>query len=342
MPQIGDEPFMQRCLELAQNGAGTAAPNPMVGCVIVHNNRIIGEGFHRKAGEAHAEVNAINSVVDQSLLPDATIYVSLEPCAHFGKTPPCADLIVSKGIKRVVIACLDPFAKVNGAGVKRLIESGAEVRIGVLEKEALELNRRFITFHEKKRPYIILKWAETADGFVDALRREPLQKPMKISCHSSSVLVHKWRSEEAAIMVGKNTVLLDDPTLTTRNYAGKNAVRIVIDPELETPETANIYNDEAETIVFSEKTSSRSITVEDTRNLNAILFELHARDVQSILVEGGPTLHRSFYEAGLWDEIRRLVSPTSISSGVAAMQITNNPESIEPVGQDQLLTYRNR
>lgn len=327
-----DERFMLRCLELAQNGAGAVAPNPMVGSVVVHNGKIIGEGFHQKVGEAHAEVIAINSVKDQSLLPDSTIYVSLEPCAHFGKTPPCADLIVAKKIKRVVIACLDPFAKVNGAGIKRLIDSGVEVRVGTLEKEALELNRRFITFHQKKRPYIILKWAETADGFVDHIRDDSSQKPLSITCNAANVLVHKWRAEEAAIMVGKNTTILDNPSLTTRNFHGKNPIRILLDSNSDVPASANIFNQEAETIVLRE----------NTKDLQQLLAELHGRDIQSIIVEGGPTLHRSFYDAGLWDEVRRFVSPNKITNGISALSITEKPETTELVGSDQLLTYRNR
>jgi diaminohydroxyphosphoribosylaminopyrimidine deaminase/5-amino-6-(5-phosphoribosylamino)uracil reductase len=319
-------------LELAQNGAGAVAPNPMVGSVVVHDGKIIGEGFHQKVGEAHAEVNAIHAVHNGSLLPDSTIYVSLEPCAHFGKTPPCADLIVAKKIKRVVIGCLDPFAKVNGAGVKRLTESGAEVRVGILEKEAMELNRRFMTFHQKKRPYIILKWAETADGSVDHIRSDSNQKPLSITCNTANILVHKWRAEEAAIMVGKNTAILDDPSLTTRHYRGKNPIRILLDSNSETPASAKIFNTDAETIVINE----------NTNDLQLQLAELHSRDVQSVMVEGGPTLHRSFYEAGLWDEIRRFVSPIRIAEGIKAMRVQQEPEQISAVGTDQLYTYRNR
>lgn len=339
-----DEKYMQRSLELATLGSGTTAPNPMVGSVIVYNDEIIGEGFTSPYGGSHAEVNAINSVENQSLLPKSTIYVILEPCAHFGKTPPCSDLIISRKIKRVVVACLDPFAKVNGLGIKRLMESGAEVKLGVLEKEALELNRRFMTFHQKKRPYIILKWAETADGFVDGNRNDASEPTKKITCEAANILVHKWRSEEAAIMVGKNTAILDNPSLTTRKYGGKNPVRILIDSNLETPQTAAIFNKDSKTIVFSksEKNNPDSIAVSDTRNLSLVLDELYKRDIQSVIVEGGPTLHDSFYEARLWDEIRRFVSPTEIENGVRAINLTIEPESESMIGSDRLLIYRNR
>ncbi|MCF8275882.1 MAG: bifunctional diaminohydroxyphosphoribosylaminopyrimidine deaminase/5-amino-6-(5-phosphoribosylamino)uracil reductase RibD [Flavobacteriales bacterium] len=339
---------MLRCIELAQLGAGSVAPNPMVGCVIVHNGSIIGEGYHRKIGEAHAEVNAINAVADASLLPQATLYVSLEPCAHFGKTPPCANLIIEKKIKRVVIACLDPFAQVNGAGIKRLMDAGVDVRLGVCEREALELNRRFITFHRKKRPYIILKWAETSNGSVDDLRTDSSETPLKITCEAANILVHKWRSEEAAIMVGAKTIKQDNPSLTTRKYAGKNPIRIVLDSKFGIPENAQVLDGVAETLVFTESQTGfesnnhEFVTVADTRNLESVLTELHNRNIQSVIVEGGPTLHRSFYEAGLWDEIRRFVAPISVSQGVKALQVSEFAEEELVVGDDRLLIYRNR
>lgn len=323
---------MLRCLELAQLGAGTTAPNPMVGSVIVHQGKIIGEGYTSPYGGNHAEVNAINSVQDESLLPESTIYVSLEPCAHYGKTPPCANLLVDKKIKRAVIACLDPFAKVNGAGIKRLLDAGIDVRIGILEQEALELNRRFMTFHLKKRPYIILKWAETSDGFVDRVRNDTSEKPLKITGTSSNILVHKWRAEEAAIMIGKNTAILDNPSLTTRHFGGNNPIRILLDPRSETPVSSHIFNDEAETIVFNENTS----------DLTELLAELHRRNIQSIIVEGGPTLHHSFYSTGLWDEVRRFVSPIEIGNGIRSLDINEVAETETMVGNDKLFIYRNR
>lgn len=340
---------MLRCLELAQLGAGSVAPNPMVGCVIVHNNRIIGEGYTSPYGGNHAEVNAINSVEDEALLPHSTLYVSLEPCAHYGKTPPCANLIIAKKIKRVVIACLDPFAQVNGLGVKRLMEAGIDVKIGVLESEAKEVNRRFITFHQEKRPYIILKWAETADGFVDGIRSNSNESSLKITCEASNILVHKWRAEEAAIMVGKNTALLDNPSLTTRKFEGKNPIRILLDRNLEIAENAHVFSEEAETLVFTESTKSKIgnlkseiVTVESLHDLQSILTELHSRNVQSIMVEGGPTLHASFYHAGLWDEIRRFVSPTNAKHGVKALQLNESSNEEFTIGTDRLLSYNNR
>ncbi|MFT6211109.1 MAG: diaminohydroxyphosphoribosylaminopyrimidine deaminase [Bacteroidia bacterium] len=338
---------MLRALELAQLGLGSVAPNPSVGCVIAHKNQIIGEGYTSPYGGNHAEVNAINSVKDQSLLPNSTLYVTLEPCAHFGKTPPCANFIVEKKIKRVVIACLDPFAQVNGLGIKRLIEAGIDVKLGMLESEAQELNRRFLTFHQKKRPYIILKWAETADGFVDRMRTDSSEASLKITCEASNILVHKWRSEEAAIMVGKNTSCLDNPSLTTRKYKGKNPTRILLDRKLEIPTDFKIFNNEAETLIFSESKNlealhGETILVESVSDLQAILTEMYKRDIQSVIVEGGPTLHSSFYEAQIWDEIRRFISPTTIENGVKAHQLSVSPEFETKVGNDRLLTYRNR
>lgn len=327
-----DEKYMLRCLELAQLGAGSVAPNPMVGSVIVHDGKIIGEGYHQIIGEAHAEVNAINAVEDKSLLPYSTIYVSLEPCAHFGKTPPCADLIVKNKLKRAVIAVQDPFSKVNGAGIKRLVDTGIDVTVGVLESDAMELNRRFFTFHEKKRPYIILKWAETVDGFVDRIRENPSKPALKITSDAANTLVHKWRAEEAAIMVGKNTAILDNPSLTTRKYKGKNPVRILLDSNSATPKTDNIFNCEAETIVFTE----------NARDLEQVLAELYHRDIQSVIIEGGPKLHQSFYETGLWDEIRRFVAPIEIREGIKALELNEIPEQEMEVGSDQLFIYRNR
>lgn len=329
---LEDKKYMLRSLELAELGASSVAPNPLVGSVIVHNGKIIGEGYHQKVGEAHAEVNAINSVSDKTLLSESTIYVSLEPCSHFGKTPPCADLIVKYQLKRAVIAIHDPFAKVNGAGIKKLVDAGIDVTVGVLEKEALELNRRFITFHEKKRPYVILKWAETADGFVDTLRSDSSEYVLKITCSTANTLVHKWRAEEAAIAVGKHTALLDNPSLTARKYAGKNPVRVLLDTSIKVPETANIFNDEAETILFAE----------DARNLEKVLAELHTRNIQSVIVEGGPKLHCSFFQAGLWDEIRRFVAPMKIGTGRKALKLNHATASETTVGSDQLYIYRNQ
>ena len=338
------ESHIKRCLELAKIGLADAIPNPAVGCVIVYENRIIGEGFTSPYGGNHAEVNAINSVENQSLLAESTLYVSLEPCAHFGKTPPCSHLIIEKNVKRVVIACLDPFAEVNGLGIKRLMEKGVDVKVGVLEQEAQELNKRFFTFHEKKRPYIILKWAETNDGFVDGLRNDKSSSSLKITGEASNILVHKWRSEEQAIMVGRNTALLDNPSLTTRNYEGKSAIRILLDSNCSTPKTAAVLNSDARTIVINSIKDKKEGTVEYVRienlaDINSILSKLYDLNIQSVLVEGGPTLHHSFYKTGNWDEIRRFVSPDSIEFGIEAMKLKIESNKTNTIGVDKLYTY---
>ncbi|MBL4587219.1 MAG: bifunctional diaminohydroxyphosphoribosylaminopyrimidine deaminase/5-amino-6-(5-phosphoribosylamino)uracil reductase RibD [Flavobacteriales bacterium] len=342
-----DSTYILRCLQLAKLGAGYVAPNPLVGCVIVHNNRIIGEGYHRKYGKAHAEVNAINAVTDASLLPDSVLYVNLEPCAHYGKTPPCANLIIKSGIRKVFIACKDPFAKVNGQGIKKLKNAGIDVNLGICEQEALELNRRFFTFHQKKRPYIILKWAETADGFVDTNRTDSTRPALKITGDTANILTHKWRAEEAAIMVGKNTAILDNPSLTTRKHKGTDPIRILLDSMLETPTVNKLFNESCRTLVFTKSSEPKKNGVEyirtkDIRELKIVLSELYTRNIQSIIIEGGPTLHRSFYNADLWDEIRRFSSPTKIEDGVAALQLNINPEQELNIGADGLYIYRNR
>ncbi len=342
------EQYMLRCLELAQLGLSQAAPNPSVGCVIVHNGKIIGEGYTDPYGGDHAEVNAIKSVTDDSKLKDATIYVSLEPCAHFGKTPPCANLIIKKGIKKAVIGCQDPFAQVNGAGIRRLKESGVEVELGILENECLELNKRFITFHGKKRPYIVLKWSETFDGFVDSQRTDPNESALKITSETANILVHKWRSEESAIMVGKNTAVLDNPSLTTRKFEGKNPIRILLDAELESDPNLKLFDGTAPTLVYHStddtprNTAFECIQLKNTNNLKEVLSKLYSRNILSVIVEGGPTLHRSFYDAGLWDEIRRFVAPVNIGNGVPALSVSNKPEAQSLIGVDQLFIYRNR
>ena len=244
------EKYIKRCIELAKNGLGTTYPNPLVGSVIVYNKEIIGEGWHQKAGDGHAEVNAINSVKNKSLLSKATIYVSLEPCSHFGKTPPCCDLIIANDIPNVVIGTIDPFAKVAGNGIKKLLEAEKNVTIGILEDECNELNKRFFTFHTKKRPYIILKWAESQDGFIAPLKREK-QESVWITNEFSRQLVHKWRSEEEAILVGTNTVMEDNPTLTVRDWIGTNPIRIVLDQNNRITKEFHIFDNQAKTLSVS-------------------------------------------------------------------------------------------
>lgn len=250
-----DEKYMRRCIQLARNGICHAAPNPMVGAVIVRDGKIIGEGYHVRCGEGHAEVNAIASVKDESLLKDATIYVSLEPCSHYGKTPPCADLIIRKGIPRVVVGCVDPFSLVAGRGIQKLRDAGIEVTVGVLEKECRELIRAFVTFNLKKRPYITLKWAQSADGFLD-IRRED-GNAVRLSTPLSTLAVHKMRAEQKAILVGRRTALLDNPSLTVREWYGQNPLRLVIDRQLTLPSHLHLFDGSTPTLVFTEKEKGR-------------------------------------------------------------------------------------
>ena len=302
-----DEKYIRRCIELASNGLCNAAPNPMVGAVIVHNGKIIGEGYHARCGEGHAEVNAIRSVKDESLLKDSTIYVSLEPCSHYGKTPPCADLIISKGIPRVVVGCIDPFSQVSGRGIQKLRDAGIDVTVGVLEEECKNLIRRFVTFNTQKRPYITLKWAESADGFIDANRKEG--SPVVLSTPITSMYVHKQRAEHKAILVGRRTALLDNPSLTTRNWYGANPLRLVTDRNLTLPSDLKLFDHSTPTIVFTaEKKENEEnleyITIDFSADiLPQILTVLYERKIQSLMVEGGTTLLQSFIDSGLWDEM---------------------------------------
>ena len=302
-----DEKYIRRCIELASNGLCNAAPNPMVGAVIVHNGKIIGEGYHARCGEGHAEVNAIRSVKDESLLKESTIYVSLEPCSHYGKTPPCADLIISKGIPRVVVGCIDPFSQVSGRGIQKLRDAGIDVTVGVLEEECKHLIRRFVTFNTQKRPYITLKWAESADGFIDANRENG--SPVVLSTPITSMYVHKQRAEHKAILVGRRTALLDNPSLTTRNWYGVNPLRLVIDRTLSLPSDLKLFNHSTPTLVFTEKEKAAEenleyITLDFSKDiLPQILTVLYERKIQSLLVEGGTTLLQSFIDSELWDEM---------------------------------------
>ncbi|WP_298732600.1 bifunctional diaminohydroxyphosphoribosylaminopyrimidine deaminase/5-amino-6-(5-phosphoribosylamino)uracil reductase RibD [uncultured Chitinophaga sp.] len=314
MNSIQDELFMQRCLQLAQLGAGQVAPNPMVGAVLVHQGRIIGEGYHRRYGQAHAEVDCVQRVAaaDRSLIPRATMYVSLEPCAHYGKTPPCADMIVQQQIPRVVIGCTDSFSEVSGKGIEKLQQAGVEVSVGMLERASRELNRRFFTFHEKKRPYIVLKWAQCPAGFMATLSGEPV----RLSNQYSDRLVHRWRSEEMAILVGTNTALTDDPQLTTRHWPGKSPLRLVIDRELKTPRHYRLWDNSVPTWFFTEKEETfdgQTATLQlDFRAplLPQLMERLYEKNITSVMVEGGAYVLQRFIEAGLWDEAR-VISGTS-------------------------------
>ena len=296
-----DEIYMKRCIELARKALGNTYPNPLVGSIIVHNSLIIGEGFHQKSGENHAEINAINSVENKDLLKESTIYVSLEPCSHFGKTPPCANKIIETGFKKVVIGTLDSHEKVNGKGKKLIEEAGIEVVSGVLERECQELNKRFFTFHRKKRPFIILKWAESGDGFLDQDF-----KPTQIGNSLTKQFVHQLRSEEHAILVGTNTALTDNPALTTREITGRNPVRILIDFELKVPLDFNIYNNEAPTLIFnalkdSEEKNIKFIKIEKENFLENLIQKLYENQIQSVIVEGGSFTLQQFIDAGIWD-----------------------------------------
>ena len=296
---------MFRCLQLAKLAAGNVAPNPMVGAVLLHEETIIGEGYHKKFGEAHAEVNCIDSVKEEykHLIEKSTMYVSLEPCSHFGKTPPCTDLIIKNKIPRVVIGCTDVYKEVDGKGIKKLQDAGVEVITGILEKECQELNKRFFTFHQKQRPYIILKWAESANGKIGMDNERVF-----ISNEYTNRLVHKWRSEEAAILVGKQTALKDDPSLTTRLFPGENPVRCVIDNNLSLPLWLKIFDQSTSTIVFNflkneEEKNIKRIKL-DNGELSTLLRSMYDLQIQSLIVEGGGILLQSFIDAGLWDEAR--------------------------------------
>jgi diaminohydroxyphosphoribosylaminopyrimidine deaminase / 5-amino-6-(5-phosphoribosylamino)uracil reductase len=326
LPQ--DSLFMQRALQLASLGCGRVSPNPLVGCVVVYQGRIIGEGWHQKYGEAHAEVNAINEVIRagfEHLLPQSTVYVTLEPCAHFGKTPPCADLLVAKHVARVVVCNLDPNPLVAGKGLEKLRNAGIAVTTEVLATEGHQLNARFFTFFEKKRPYVILKWAETANGFV-AL---PEGKPLTISNILSRTLSHKWRSQEDAIMVGTNTALNDNPQLNVRLWAGRNPVRVVIDRQRRLPQTLHLFDQTQPMLVF------------ETADVAEILQQLYAQKIQSVLVEGGSKLLQSFINQGLFDEVRVFKSPKKIGAGVAAPVLSQLPQELAlPLQDDHLFSFR--
>lgn len=336
-----EERWMQRCLQLAKNGLGNTYPNPMVGCVIVHDQHIIAEAWHRKSGEGHAEYNAIHQVEDKEILKQSTLYVSLEPCAHQGKTPPCADLIIQHKIPRVVIATADPFSKVNGLGIQKLKEAGIEVKMNVLKKEAEFLNRRFLAFHQSKRPYIILKWAQTKDGFMATKSGE--QK--WITNVYAKQLVHKWRTEEQGILVGTNTAKFDDPQLNVRLWSGNNPVRMVLDRTLGLNNQLKILDGSQPTLVFTEKNKKNSLNVEfvqlkfDQYLLENIMKHLHEMNLQSLIVEGGKYLLETFIKQELWNEARVLASDEIWGTGVTAPQINGDLCQSHAIGNNQLSIY---
>jgi len=343
------EKYIRRCIELAQNGLGTTYPNPMVGSVIVYEDKIIGEGWHKKAGEPHAEVNAIRSVKDKSLLKKATIYVSLEPCSHFGKTPPCCDLIIANEIPNVVIGTVDPNEKVAGNGIKKLIAAGANVIVGILEKDCNELNKRFFTFHQKKRPYIILKWAESQDGFL-APEKETNQerKPVWITNTYSRQLVHKWRSEEQSILTGTQTVIDDNPKLNVRDWSGNNPIRVVLDQNNRISKDSFIFDNSVKTIVFtkSETRISTENTIFEVIDFNQniipqILAVLHQIQIQSVIIEGGLQTLQTFIDQNIWDEARIFIGKTTFKKGIPAPLIQKKNVTRTYIQSDELINIRN-
>lgn len=337
-----DEFYIKRCIELAKKALGDTYPNPLVGSVIVHNGKIIGEGYHHKAGENHAEINAINSVKDKSLIPQSTIYVSLEPCAHYGKTPPCALKIVEMGFKKVVIGAMDSHDKVNGKGKKIIQDAGIEVVSGVLEEECIDLNKRFFTYHQKKRPFIILKWAESEDRFMDKDF-----KPTQISNSLTKQYVHQLRNNEHSILIGTMTALRDNPSLTTREIVGRNPVRILIDIDLKVPAEYHIYNKEAETLVFNsvKEAEEGNITFVKTARENFIenlLKTLHQKQIQSVIIEGGSQVLQQFIDADLWDEILIIKNKNkTLENGTPAPKFKKTPFHTEEFRDNCIEFYKN-
>ncbi len=338
---------MARCLQLARYALGYTSPNPLVGAVIVHKDKIIGEGYHQRYGEAHAEPNAINSVKDKALLKDSTLYVNLEPCSHYGKTPPCADLIISHAIPRVVIGTLDPNPEVAGRGMEKLRMAGVEVHSGYLQKECYELNKHFFTFHEKKRPYILLKWAQTQNGFIDFIRDNPATPPLSISNELTKIFTHKQRAEYQSVMVGTNTAILDNPKLTLRNWHGKNPVRIALDKEGRIPESSNLFDNDSDTIIYGHNSGYHRNNPEFVQlnrhenSLESIIQDLYKRNINSLLVEGGSKLLTSFITKGLWDEANIEISPLRINEGVWAPVMDKLPVSEKIIQNHRYLHYRN-
>lgn len=347
-----DEKYIARCIELAKFGFGTTYPNPLVGAVIVHNSKIIGEGWHQKAGQAHAEVNAIQSVKDKSLLKESTIYVSLEPCSHYGKTPPCSDLLIEHKLKRVVIGMVDPFEKVAGSGINKLIRAGCEVKVGVLEEQCQSLNKRFLSFHQKKRPYIILKWACSADGFLSPHTHpseNTANSPVWISNQESKQLVHQWRSQEQAILVGSNTILADNPSLTTRLWKGNSPIRIILDKELDCPKNSTVLDGSVKTIIIHSKkyspNSFKNVTFEaiDFSHTVAeqIISVLVKHAIQSVIIEGGKQSLDTFIFANLWDEARVFEGLVNFKKGVEAPKIKCEPSYTRKILTTNLSIYIN-
>ena len=345
VPLSAEEIYMQRCIQLALLGQDKVAPNPMVGSVLVYYNRIIGEGYHQQYGKAHAEVNCMNSVkdADKPFINQSTLYVSLEPCAHFGKTPPCTDLIIRNKIPKIIIGCRDPFEAVNGKGIEKLLAAGIQVTIGILEDSCKELNKRFFTFHTKNRPYILLKWAETANHFIGNNTPERLF----ISSDTTNKLVHKWRSEEAAILVGTNTALLDNPSLSNRLWTGKQPIRLVIDKKLKLPKTSILFDKKVLTIVFNfllqEEIEKNLLYYKLDKNkdvLPQIMEACYQLNIQSILVEGGRKTLQSFINTNLWDEARVITNRQLLADeGVSSPILFNTKHKTTTIMAGEYITY---
>lgn len=339
---MNHEIYMQRCIELAKKAIGKTSPNPLVGSVIVHNGKIIGEGYHQKFGGAHAEVLAIESVQEKKLIPESTIYVSLEPCSHFGKTPPCANRIVNEGFKKVVIGSMDTYEKVNGKGKKIIENAGIEVITGVLEKECRELNKRFFTFQEKKRPYIILKWAQSEDGFIDKNFQS-----FPISNNFANQFMHQLRAYEDAILVGTNTVLNDNPILTTRNISGKNPIRIIIDLDLKIPDNFKIFNNESKVIIFNTKISESQdnlqyIQISKENIAIQIIENIYRLNIQSIIVEGGAFTLQQFIDQNLWDEALVIKNKSLyLEKGTKSPDFQHHPTEIIDIKNQSICCYQN-
>lgn len=348
------EKYINRCIEIGGNGLGTTRPNPMVGCVIVHENMIIAEGFTSHYGGNHAEVNAINSVKDKSLLTISTLYVTLEPCSHFGKTPPCSDLIIKHKIPNIVIGCIDENPEVAGKGIKKLKDSGCKVTVGILVDECKQHHKRFFTFHNKKRPYIILKWAQTTDGFIAPITKKN-KKPTWITNQYSRQLVHKWRAEEQGILIGTNTVKEDNPNLTTRHWKGNNPVRIVIDKDLKLPKDLNIFNAKAKTIIISSNTEDIRQKLDKLNNCNLEFIDwnlknviaeqicdiLYSKNINSVIIEGGQQTLQTFIDEGLWDEARVFTGNKTFNKGVIAPKLKGRLISEQHILDDSLKFYMN-
>lgn len=342
------EKFMERCCTLAELGTGMVAPNPLVGCVLVHQGKIIGEGFHHEFGGPHAEVLAIASVKNPELLRDSILYVSLEPCSHHGKTPPCCDLIIEKAIPQVIVGSIDPFPQVSGMGIYKLMQAGIEVQTGILENKCQELNRRFFTFQQKKRPYIILKWAQSSDGFIDKSRTSlETEPPVKITNSLSDTLVHKFRASESAILTGTHSAMLDNPSLTVRHWSGENPLRVVIDHRLKLPESLHLFDNRVKTMVFTamDHSDKKNIRYEiinfGDHVLAQILERLYHQEIQSLLVEGGAITLGHFIRQNLWDEALIFTSPQIISGGIRAPEISGRITAVEILDDNLLTVLRN-